>query len=579
VILVIDNYDSFTYNLVQYLGELGADPVVKRNDEIAVRDIAALSPAAVVISPGPGTPHQAGISMDVVRDLGGELPLLGVCLGHQAIAEVYGGKVVRAPKLMHGKTSWVNHAGTGLFEGIESPIEVMRYHSLTVDPESVPDVLEITAWGKDDSTEIHALKHRELRVWGVQFHPESVMTKSGKRILGNFLRLAVSGLAIAIAALTAVPVNGQTPEPELDTSYVIYDKGPITLPFGVGLHIPSYNRVDGVVVPWGPDIKFAGGKIHLVPTVTWRTHIGKFDPEITGRIALGPLDSLEFSGGRSTFTNDGWMRSDLINSLAAIGVGTDARNYFRADRGQAEFFHSFVQPVMRITPSIGVLHEFAWSTGVPVAHTSAPWSVFGRKDTLKLRRINPAIARGHTTSGLAGVRIDYDDNVTKGRLSARVEHAFDTPPVLPSSDESFTQFTVDAKAEFPTFGTQSFEFRGHAVFTGGDAPPQRYAYLGSGGTLSTVDLLAFGGDRLLYVEGEYKYPLKAPIIQFVGAPVLSLRYAAGSAGVDELPELIQNISAGISLKVIKAEYHFDPSYNETPVTKKSKLSVSFSLPF
>jgi anthranilate synthase/aminodeoxychorismate synthase-like glutamine amidotransferase len=190
MILVIDNYDSFTYNLVQYLGELGADILVRRNDEIDITGIKALKPDAIVISPGPGVPGDAGVSIAVIRECGTEIPVLGVCLGHQAIAEAYGGKVVRAAKLMHGKTSRVEHAGSDLFEGIPSPLEVMRYHSLTVDPSSLPDELEVLAWGEEAKTEIHAMRHRRNPVWGVQFHPESIMTQSGKNILGNFLRLA-----------------------------------------------------------------------------------------------------------------------------------------------------------------------------------------------------------------------------------------------------------------------------------------------------------------------------------------------------------------------------------------------------
>jgi len=190
MILVIDNYDSFTYNLVQYLGELGAEPLVKRNDEVTVDEITAMGPDAVVISPGPGTPADAGVSIDAIRQLGAQLPILGVCLGHQAIAEAYGGRVIRAPKLMHGKTSKIRHSGQDLFEGLDSPLEVMRYHSLTVEAESLPGELEILAWGMEDSTEIHAMRHRDHPVWGVQFHPESVMTQSGKQLLENFLRMS-----------------------------------------------------------------------------------------------------------------------------------------------------------------------------------------------------------------------------------------------------------------------------------------------------------------------------------------------------------------------------------------------------
>lgn len=389
------------------------------------------------------------------------------------------------------------------------------------------------------------------------------------------------GAAFCSGLLSPWVATGQTSQPgtpnaPLDTGYVVYDNGPITLPLGIGIRIPTYNRVDGLALPWGPDIKFGGERIKLSPTVTYRSHIGDLDPYITGSVAFGEFDELQLAGGRSTSSNDGWIRSDLINSLAAIGVGTDGRNYFRADRGTVELFHAVVQPTMRVTPSLGFLHEFAWSAGIPVRHSSAPWSVFGRTDTLKMRRNNPAIVRGHTTSGLGGVRLDYDNKATTGRLTARVEHAFDSPMGATSSAD-FTQYTVDARAAFPTFGIQHFTFRGHAVFTSGDAPPQRFAYLGGAGTLATVDLLALGGNRLVYVEGEYHYPLTAPVLQFVGAPVISLRYAAGAAGVDDMPDFIQNIGLGVGVKLIKAEYDIDPAYKKTSFSRRSAFSLGFSL--
>jgi anthranilate synthase component II len=190
MILVIDNYDSFTYNLVQYLGELGADPVVRRNDAITVDDVGRLAPSAIVISPGPCTPREAGVTVDVIRQWGSSIPTLGVCLGHQAIGEAYGGVVVRAERVMHGKTSLVDHDGTGVFAGLPTPLEVMRYHSLIVARDTLPDCLTIVAVGKDDPAEIHGVKHREHPVYGVQFHPESVMTQCGKDLLANFLELA-----------------------------------------------------------------------------------------------------------------------------------------------------------------------------------------------------------------------------------------------------------------------------------------------------------------------------------------------------------------------------------------------------
>ena len=187
MILLIDNYDSFTYNLVQYFGELGADPRVARNDRITMAEIETLAPARIVISPGPCTPHEAGVSNEVIRTFGGRIPILGVCLGHQCIGEVYGGDVVRAPRLMHGKTSPILHRGVGVFQGLPSPFEATRYHSLIVKRETLPDVLEITA--ETAEGEIMGLQHSEFSVHGVQFHPESILTTEGKRLLRNFLDL------------------------------------------------------------------------------------------------------------------------------------------------------------------------------------------------------------------------------------------------------------------------------------------------------------------------------------------------------------------------------------------------------
>jgi anthranilate synthase/aminodeoxychorismate synthase-like glutamine amidotransferase len=184
MIAVIDNYDSFTYNLVQYLGELGAEVCVYRNDAITVSGLAATKPSHIVISPGPGDPSDAGISRDVIRELGPSRPILGVCLGHQCIGEVFGGRVVRAPRLVHGKTSPIYHYGDGLFVGLPSPFDATRYHSLIV-AEPAPDDLEITAFTTDG--EVMGLRHKSLPIYGVQFHPESILTAGGKTILRNFL--------------------------------------------------------------------------------------------------------------------------------------------------------------------------------------------------------------------------------------------------------------------------------------------------------------------------------------------------------------------------------------------------------
>jgi anthranilate synthase component 2 len=193
LILVIDNYDSFTYNLVQYLGELGSefavasDIRVYRNDAIDIDTITQLKPNGIVISPGPGRPEDAGISLQIIEQLGSQIPILGVCLGHQSIGQVFGGKIVSAPVLMHGKTSEVHHQNTGVFEGLDSPFTATRYHSLVIEPQTIPDTLEITAWVEDGT--IMGVRHRDyLHLQGVQFHPESILTTNGKFLLRNFLK-------------------------------------------------------------------------------------------------------------------------------------------------------------------------------------------------------------------------------------------------------------------------------------------------------------------------------------------------------------------------------------------------------
>lgn len=188
MLLVIDNYDSFTYNLVQYFGELGAEMKVVRNDKISIKQIAYLAPDLICISPGPCTPNEAGVSCDVIREFGGKIPILGVCLGHQSIGQVYGGDVIRAAELMHGKTSEVLHKGKSIFKGLPSPFTATRYHSLIVQRDTLPECLEITAETEDGV--IMGLKHREMEIHGVQFHPESILTEHGKEMLKNFLDLA-----------------------------------------------------------------------------------------------------------------------------------------------------------------------------------------------------------------------------------------------------------------------------------------------------------------------------------------------------------------------------------------------------
>ena len=185
MVLMIDNYDSFTYNLVQYFGELGADLIVYRNDKISISQVNKLDPEKIIISPGPCTPNEAGISCQLIRDYAGRVPILGVCLGHQCIGQVFGGNIVRANRLMHGKTSPIYHKNREIFQGLPSPFDATRYHSLIIQNDSLPDCLELTAW--TDEEEIMGIQHKEMTIYGVQFHPESILTIEGKKLLGNFL--------------------------------------------------------------------------------------------------------------------------------------------------------------------------------------------------------------------------------------------------------------------------------------------------------------------------------------------------------------------------------------------------------
>jgi len=193
-VLMIDNYDSFTYNLVQYLGELGAEVEVVRNDQIGVKDILSSDASHIMVSPGPCTPNEAGISMAAIEALGGIKPILGVCLGHQSIGQVFGGRIIHANEIMHGKTSMVKHTGVGVFSGLADPFEATRYHSLVIDRHSLPDCLELTAWTENDDgsvDEIMGVRHKKLAIEGVQFHPESILTEHGHELLGNFLNMGI----------------------------------------------------------------------------------------------------------------------------------------------------------------------------------------------------------------------------------------------------------------------------------------------------------------------------------------------------------------------------------------------------
>jgi hypothetical protein len=404
--------------------------------------------------------------------------------------------------------------------------------------------------------------------------------------------LTVAILAIALAGHTSVlDAQDTTTTTAADTGYAQYRESPISLPLGVGLRIPSYDRVNGLALPWGPKLELGDGRLDVDALVTYRSNLGKWDPSLEGTIRPGDENELRFFAGRGTFTNDAWIRGDLENMVAAFFAGSDSRNYYRADRGTARFARTFTSTSVTFAPFIGGNVEHDWSTG-SLAPTKSPWSFYGRKGKLKMRRPNPRVARGSITSALGGAAIQVVRGDVEGKLDALLEQSVRTAlkpdcagvPVFglcsqPQPGDSFTQATFDGRVSFPTFGTQTFAFKGHAVLTGGSGitPVQRFAYLGGSSTLATVNLLALGGDRLLFVQGDYIIPIDRIQLPFVGSPFIGLRYAAGNAGVGGLPALIQNLGVGLGVSFVRADYTIDPAQNRSPFSRKSAFSVGLSL--
>jgi len=341
------------------------------------------------------------------------------------------------------------------------------------------------------------------------------------------------------------------------------------LPLLEGLRIPSYDRVDGASVQWGPMLRPTVRWV-VDPTVTYRSHLGEFDPGVNAIFQLGERYTLEIDGRRSTFSNDAWIYSELINSINTLARGADARNYYRADRGHLEVrrFDESVTPKLELERFAGVAFERAWSVGTPDTLGSRPWSFVGREDPAKLARGNPAVEHGRISSAFVGVMARYQIGDVRTSGTARVEVPFEAP-----ADERFAQLTFDGTIGFPTFGVQRFRADLHVVATVGDTvPPQRFAYMGGRGTLPVIeDPLTLGGDQLLHLDSRYEIPLLQIRFPFVGSPTLGLRHRIGSAGVQRLPSLIQNVGPFVTLSFARLEYTIDPATRESRFT----LALSF----
>lgn len=334
---------------------------------------------------------------------------------------------------------------------------------------------------------------------------------------------------------------------------------PIVWPGFFGVRIPTYDRVNGLSLPVGPELSLDTMRIRLDPTVTYRSDLGAFDPAVTLDLGVGRRLRVAADVGRHTLTNDAWIVSDVVNSLSSLGTGTDRRNYYRADRARGTVHFLFETATATIEPYVGAQTERDWSVGPEVGATSYPWSFLDRAEADAMLRPNPPVLPGHISSALAGAHMDWSDQGVAASADAEVERPFSTVGA------PFTQLTVDASIAFPTFGTQSFSLDMHSVTTGGrgPAPPQRYSYLGGPGTLPTFDLLQFGGDELLYFDSRYVIPLSRPVIPLLGAPTITLRHAMGAAGVGKLPKIEQNLELRVALSFVRVGLVVDPASHAT----------------
>jgi hypothetical protein len=403
------------------------------------------------------------------------------------------------------------------------------------------------------------------------------------------LVLAVAANACLATALAAQDTTSIAP----DTGYVEYHDSPISLPLGIGLRIPTYDRVNGLTLPWGPKLEMGDGRVDVDGLVSYRSNLGKWDPSIQGTLRPSDQNEITFFAGQGTFSNDEWIRSDLSNSVVAFFAGTDARNYYRSTRGNARYTLTLTGNAATLAPFLGVNLERDWSTGSiaasgPLGPNHSPWSVFGRNGNLKMRRPNPIVAKGSITSLIGGTGLEFVNGGLDGKFDLTLERSLRTslqPECLPivlscfTPGDAFTQGTLNGRIFFPTFGSQTFTFRTHLVLSNGPGitPTQRFVYLGGTGTLSTVNLLALGGDRLLFIDGDYMIPIEKVQIPIIGSPFLALHYAAGNAGIDRLPPLIQNVGVGVGVSMLRADFMFDPAQDRSPFSRRSAVSFGLNL--
>lgn len=337
----------------------------------------------------------------------------------------------------------------------------------------------------------------------------------------------------------------------------------VTLAGLYGFGIPTYDRSDGLSLPFGPQISLDSGRLAIAPTLTYRSQIGRLDPAITGEFQASRLARFDAFVGRSTFTNDGWIWSDLVNSAAALALGIDSRNYYRADRADVVGHYLLNLPTAQIEPLLGYRAERAWSVRPDSGASGGPWSLYGRRSAEHMLRPNPRVDDGPISSALVGARIEWQG---QGGVAADANVVSEIATSAPAS-RHFVQTTVHGTVGFPTFANQRFDLETHWIVTAGDtAPRQRWAYLGGSGTLPFLGLLTEGGDQLLYVQSAYSIPITAVNIPFAGQPMLQVRHLLGGAGVGHLPKFEQNVGVRLALSFVRLDAMVDPARGKVRVS-------------
>ena len=403
-------------------------------------------------------------------------------------------------------------------------------------------------------------------------HPGGAIAGRAVAIGGGVMNstlATVGGVRLSFRDNTFVLVPGAaTPQLAYREIVPIPPYRALTLPGAYGFRIPSYDRSDGLSLPFGPQLEIDSGRVVLDATATYRSNLGAVDPRLLTTFVANRRTRLTLDAQRGTFTNELWIRGPIMNSLVTLFNGGDAHNYYRADRADLRLERTYESAVGTVTPFVAAVDERAWSVGPGLGAESGPFSFFGRHDRDEgMLRFNPPVTAGTIASGVVGATATFVTPTLTADGAAAVEAAGHAP-----DDRRFVQTTLDGHVAFPTFRDHSFEFYGHALLTAGDAaPPQRYSYLGGTNTLVTRVLLTMGGDQLLFVEGQYHIPISRIRLSALGSPVFTLRYAAGSAGIGDLPTLVQNIGARVSLRFLRYEYALDP------VSHDSRSSFSLSI--